>query len=132
MFKTFVTFFRGSAAAAGEEFADRNALVILDQQIRDAANSLERAKRALALAIAQDGQEASRIAGAEAVCAHKTSMLQDVEIGRPLELEALVGSVIELAALTATPVPNVVALHACVSLLAQTLQQAHGRLKITS
>jgi phage shock protein A len=66
MFKTFVTFFRGSAAAAGEEFADRNALVILDQQIRDAGASLERAKRALALAIAQDRQEAARIAGAEA------------------------------------------------------------------
>ena len=40
-----------------------------------------------------------RIAGAEAVGAHKTSMLQDLEAGRPLELETLVGSVIELARL---------------------------------
>ena len=39
-----------------------------------------------------------RIAGAEAVGAHKTSMLQDVEHGRALELAALVGSVVELGA----------------------------------
>ena len=42
-----------------------------------------------------------RIAGAEAVGEHKTSMLQDVEAGRPLEIDALVGSVIELGRLTA-------------------------------
>ena len=44
-----------------------------------------------------------RLAGAEAVGEHKTSMLQDVEQGRPLELNALLGSVIELARLTSTP-----------------------------
>jgi 2-dehydropantoate 2-reductase len=71
-----------------------------------------------------------RIAGAEAVGAHKTSMLQDVELGRPLELEALVGSVLELAKLTGTPVPHVTTVHACVALLAQTLQNAKGRLRI--
>ena len=37
-----------------------------------------------------------RIAGAEAVGPHKTSMLQDVETGRALEADALIGSVIEL------------------------------------
>src|SRR4029078_4511194 len=37
-----------------------------------------------------------RMAGAEKVGAHKTSMLQDLEAGRPLELEAVVGAVIEL------------------------------------
>ena len=37
-----------------------------------------------------------RIAGAEKVGAHKTSMLQDVEAGRPIEIEALVGAVVEL------------------------------------
>src|ERR1044072_9579796 len=36
-----------------------------------------------------------RIAGAEKVGEHKTSMLQDVEAGRPIEIEALVGSVVE-------------------------------------
>jgi 2-dehydropantoate 2-reductase len=62
-----------------------------------------------------------RIAGAEAVGAHKTSMLQDVENGRPLELETLVGSVIELARLTETPTPTIDAVYACASLLAKTL-----------
>jgi 2-dehydropantoate 2-reductase len=62
-----------------------------------------------------------RIAGAEAVGAHKTSMLQDVENGRPLELETLVGSVVELARLTETPTPAIDAVYACTSLLAATL-----------
>jgi 2-dehydropantoate 2-reductase len=73
-----------------------------------------------------------RIAGAEAVGAHKTSMLQDVELGRPLELEALVGAVLELGVLTKTPTPNLRAIHACTSLLAQTLASAHGKLRIAS
>jgi 2-dehydropantoate 2-reductase len=71
-----------------------------------------------------------RIAGAEAVGKHKTSMLQDVETGRPLELEALVGSVLELGRLTETPTPHLTAIYACVSLLARTLQEAGGRLKM--
>ena len=70
-----------------------------------------------------------RIAGAEAVGSHKTSMLQDVEAGRPLELEALVGSVVELARLTETPTPAIDAVYACTSLLAETLAP-DGRLAI--
>jgi 2-dehydropantoate 2-reductase len=72
-----------------------------------------------------------RIAGAERVGAHKTSMLQDVEQGRPIELEALVGSVVELGALTGTPTPAISAIFACASLLAQTLNTKHGRLRIS-
>ena len=52
MFKTVLTLFRGSVAAAGEELEGRIALLILDQQMRDAAAAVERAKRTLALAIA--------------------------------------------------------------------------------
>jgi 2-dehydropantoate 2-reductase len=70
-----------------------------------------------------------RIAGAEAVGAHKTSMLQDVEAGRPLELGTLVGSVVELARLTETPTPTIDAVYACASLLASTLGD-DGRLAI--
>jgi 2-dehydropantoate 2-reductase len=70
-----------------------------------------------------------RIAGAEAVGAHKTSMLQDVESGRPLELEILVRSVVELARLTETPTPAIDAVYACASLLARTLGET-GRLAI--
>src|ERR1700730_8888658 len=61
MFKTVLTLFRGSVAAAGEEMEDRSALLILDQQMRDAATAVERAKRTLALAIAQDQQEGRRL-----------------------------------------------------------------------
>lgn len=66
MLKMFLTFIRGSAALAEERFADRNALVILDQQLRDAASTFERAKKALALAIAQDQQESMRLAAGNA------------------------------------------------------------------
>jgi 2-dehydropantoate 2-reductase len=58
-----------------------------------------------------------RIAGAESVGEHKTSMLQDVEAGRGLEIEALVGSVVELGRLTGTPTPSIDAVYACVKLL---------------
>jgi 2-dehydropantoate 2-reductase len=69
-----------------------------------------------------------RIAGAEAVGAHKTSMLVDVEHGRALELEALVGSVVELARITGTPTPNIDAVYAITSLLGKTLAAQKGRL----
>jgi 2-dehydropantoate 2-reductase len=69
-----------------------------------------------------------RLAGAEKVGAHKTSMLQDVEHGRPLEIEALVGAVVELGQLTGTPTPAIDAVYACASLLARTLANGKGRL----
>jgi 2-dehydropantoate 2-reductase len=62
-----------------------------------------------------------RIAGAEKVGKHKTSMLQDVEAGRDPEIDALVGSVIELGRLTDTPTPNISAVYACVKLLSKTM-----------
>jgi ketopantoate reductase len=67
-----------------------------------------------------------RIAGAESVGAHKTSMLQDVELGRSLEIEALIGSVIELGRLTDTPAPSIEAVYACTKLLNRSIlkQQA--------
>ena len=71
-----------------------------------------------------------RIAGAEAVGAHKTSMLQDVEHGRALELAALVGAVIELGRITGTPTPHIEAVYAATSLLAKTLLNRHGKLQV--
>ncbi|MGQ0686844.1 PspA/IM30 family protein [Bradyrhizobium sp.] len=61
MFKTVLTLFRGSVAVAEEQLEDRTALVILDQQMRDAAAAVDRSKRTLALAIAQDQQEGRRL-----------------------------------------------------------------------
>lgn len=72
-----------------------------------------------------------RINGAQAVGQHKTSMLQDVELGRPIELEALVGSVIELGRITETPTPNIDAVYALTSLLAKNLQQHKATLRLT-
>ncbi|HZW29231.1 MAG TPA: 2-dehydropantoate 2-reductase [Isosphaeraceae bacterium] len=71
-----------------------------------------------------------RIAGAEGVGKHKTSMLQDLEQGRALELEALVGAVVELGRITGTPTPHIDAVYACTSLLARTVQAEKGRLRI--
>jgi 2-dehydropantoate 2-reductase len=58
-----------------------------------------------------------RMAGAEKVGAHKTSMLQDVEAGRPTEIEAVVGGVVELGARLGVPMPATEAVYACVKLL---------------
>jgi 2-dehydropantoate 2-reductase len=61
-----------------------------------------------------------RIAGAEKVGEHKTSMLQDLEASRPIELEAVVGAVVELGERLAVPMPHTRAVYACTKLLAQT------------
>ena len=58
-----------------------------------------------------------RMAGAEKVGAHKTSMLQDWEAGRPMELEAVVGAVIELAERLGVAMPATRAVYACAKLL---------------
>jgi len=71
-----------------------------------------------------------RIAGAEKVGKHKTSMLQDIEHGRAIELEALVGSVVEMGRLTQTPTPHIDAVYACAALLARSLAEEKGRLRI--
>jgi 2-dehydropantoate 2-reductase len=60
-----------------------------------------------------------RMAGAEKVGEHKTSMLQDLEAGRPMELEALVGSVVELGERVGVPVPYTRTVYNCAKLLAQ-------------
>ena len=70
------------------------------------------------------------MAGAEKVGKHKTSMLQDIEIGRAIEIDALVGAVIELGRLTQTPTPHIDSVYACVKLLAKTLGEEKGKLKI--
>jgi len=75
---------------------------------------------------------AKRIAGAQAVGAHKTSMLQDVEHGRAIELNALVGSVVELGRITDTPTPTIDAIFAAAQLLAHTLATHKGRLQVAA
>jgi 2-dehydropantoate 2-reductase len=62
-----------------------------------------------------------RIAGAEKVGRHKTSMLQDFEAGREPEIDALVGSIVELGRLTHTPTPHIDTAYVLCKLLAQTV-----------
>jgi 2-dehydropantoate 2-reductase len=101
------------------------------------------ASRALATAMMSEAQTVAealgvrfkisleqRIAGAEAVGAHKTSMLQDVEAGRALELDALVGSVVELGRITGTPTPTIQAIYGATQLLGHTLAAQRGRLVV--
>ncbi len=58
-----------------------------------------------------------RIEGAEKVGAHKTSMLQDIEMKRPTEVDAIVGAVVELGRLTGVPTPVCETLYRAVKLL---------------
>ena len=66
-----------------------------------------------------------RIAGAEKVGHHKTSMLQDIEARRAPELDALLGSVVELARLTDTPTPHIDTVYGLTHLLARAATDAH-------
>jgi 2-dehydropantoate 2-reductase len=62
-----------------------------------------------------------RLAGAERVGEHKTSTLQDLEAGKPLELAAIIGAVVELADLTGIDAPCLRTVEAASSLLAESL-----------
>jgi 2-dehydropantoate 2-reductase len=101
--------------------------------------------RALAAAMMREGQTVGeafgirfripveqRIAGAEGIGAHKTSMLQDVEHGRAIEIEALLGSVIELARLADIATPHLDAVYAVAKLLGETLGERMRRPALAS
>jgi 2-dehydropantoate 2-reductase len=62
-----------------------------------------------------------RIAGAEKVGEHKTSMLQDLEAGRPMELEALVGAVVELGERVGLPMTTTRTIYNCAQMLARSV-----------
>ena len=62
-----------------------------------------------------------RLAGAQKVGEHKTSMLQDVEAAKPIEIDGLVGSVLELGSLLGIPMPYTNTVYACTKLLAQKM-----------
>ena len=70
-----------------------------------------------------------RISGAEMVGKHKTSMLQDVEAGKPMEIEGMLGAVIELADVVGVQTPTLRAIYSCVSLLDKTVQEEKVSIK---
>jgi len=67
-----------------------------------------------------------RIAGAEKVGEHKTSMLQDLEAGRPLELEAVAGALLEIGEKMAIPMPHTRAVYASTKLMAAVRKESRG------
>lgn len=73
-----------------------------------------------------------RIAGAENVGAHKTSMLQDVEAGRSLETEALIGSILEMGKMVDVPAPSITAIYACVKLLNKVMLLEGGGVRVAA
>src|SRR5215470_12293068 len=83
MLKTLITLVRGRTALITEEVADQNALLILDQQMRDVTWALDRAKKALAVAIAQERQESQRLDAAPTRIADlETRAVAAIEAGR--------------------------------------------------
>ena len=71
-----------------------------------------------------------RVEGAEKVGKHKTSMLQDVEAGRELELEAIMGAVVELARMTGIATPAIDTIYALTKLLDKTMREDHGAVQL--
>ena len=92
---------------------------------REVMAEADSAARALGVEIAVGIEQ--RMAGAEKVGHHKTSMLQDVEAGRPLELDSVVGAVVELGEKMGIPMPHTRTLYACGRLLAEGLAKRSGR-----
>jgi 2-dehydropantoate 2-reductase len=87
------------------------------QMMREAVEIAEKLALRIRISIEQ------RIEGAEKVGAHKTSMLQDAEAGRPLEIAPLIGAFVELARLTETAMPATETVHSLVSLLDSRLRK---------
>ena len=85
--------------------------------IRDIMHEVEALSRKLGMELAVSIEQ--RMAGAEKVGEHKTSMLQDLEAGRPMELEALVGAVVELGERVGLSMTCTRTVYSCTKLLAQ-------------
>src|SRR5204863_6483819 len=83
--------------------------------VRNIMNEVEEivAKMGIRMPISID----QRIAGAAKVGEHKTSMLQDLEAGRPMELEAVIGAVVEMGERLGVPMPHTRTVYACAKLL---------------
>jgi 2-dehydropantoate 2-reductase len=107
-----------TGATLGEIGADAPALALARAVMEEASAVAERLTIELEIGVEQ------RLRGAIEVGGHKASMLQDVEAGRPLEVDALLGSVVELGDRLEIPVPHLRTLYACTRLLDRTRRRA--------
>lgn len=71
-----------------------------------------------------------RVDGAARVGAHKTSMLQDAEIGRPMEVDTIMGAVTELARLAYVSTPHVDAIQGTISMLAYVMDKHQAKVPL--
>ncbi|MBI1747686.1 MAG: 2-dehydropantoate 2-reductase [Acidobacteria bacterium] len=106
-----------TGATLAQMARDSEIAVLVRQIMREAQTVANRLGFDLPISIEQ------RMAGAEKVGGHKTSMLQDLEAGRPLELEAVVGVVVELGERLGLPMTHTRAIYVCAKLLAQCRQR---------
>jgi 2-dehydropantoate 2-reductase len=104
---------RASLAAIG---GDPGARAVALQAMSEAASV------AGAIGVELDLSVEQRLDGAASVGEHKSSMLQDVEAGRPLEVDALVGAVVEIGHLAGLELPRLEMLYACAKLLDRSLR----------
>lgn len=110
-----------TGATMGQILRQPSARALVTTMMEEAAAIAEALGLRLRMTINQ------RIEGAETVGEHKTSMLQDVEHGRALELEALVGAFVELGEMTSTPTPAINAIYASAKLLDARLTEDRAR-----
>jgi 2-dehydropantoate 2-reductase len=92
---------------------------LVAEVVRAAMQEVDAVARRLGIEISVSIDQ--RIKGAARVGDHKTSMLQDLEAGRPMEIDALTGSVVELGDRLGIPVPHLRTLYSSVKLLQTTL-----------
>ena len=76
------------------------------------------------------GHPAASLLTARAVRSRCSIVMAQVEAGRSPEIDALVGSVVELGRLTGTPTPHIDTVYALVKLLAQMMDTQHGKLRL--
>ena len=102
-------------ATLADIWGDPNGRALAAQMMSEAQSVAARFGVSFRLSVDQ------RIDGAARIGGHKTSMLQDVEAGRALEVDALVGSVVELARLVDVPTPTIDAIYQAAKLLDRTM-----------
>ncbi len=88
---------------------------LVAEVVRSAMQEVDAVARRLGIVVSVSIEQ--RIKGAARVGDHKTSMLQDLEAGRPMEIDALTGSVVELGDRLGIPVPHLRTLYSSVKLL---------------
>jgi 2-dehydropantoate 2-reductase len=105
-------------ATLGEMFQSESSLELIRTLMRE----VESVARAVGIELPVSIEK--RMSGAAAVGGHKTSMLQDIEAKKPLELDALLGAVIEIAGWQDVPVPSLRALYSLAKLAEAVALQA--------